>query len=100
MRNVFIVKVSNIVLALPVGQYFKCKDYNSSYRKGYVIVNVYFTSADTFTELYCVNVKNILKGFDYLCLSIEHSFEVNTTYYWFKDEKKWSPSVRNLMQVG
>lgn len=97
MRNLFIVKVRNIVLALPVGQYFKCKD---SYRIGNVIVNVYFTSADTFTELYCVNFKNILKGFDYLCLSIEHSFEVNTTYYCFKHEKKWPPSVRNRMQVG
>lgn len=52
--------------------------------------------ADTFTELYCVNVKQFSKGFDYLCLSIEHSIEVNTTYYCFKDEKKWSPSVRTL----
>lgn len=95
------MKVSNIVLSLPVGQYFKCKDYNSSYYKGNVIVNVYFTSADTFTEMYCVNFKNILKGFDYVFMFIiEHSFKVNTTYYCFKHEKKWSPSVRNLMQVG
>lgn len=34
MRNVFIMKVSNIVLALPAGPDFKCNGYNSSYRKG------------------------------------------------------------------